>query len=273
MSNQEIDLKRLITSSHRIQWARLGGHTRKLKSGGEKFAYEVTLLIPKGHPDVARIQAAERAAFNEKAATDFKGIPFESDRIKKKLTDGDKYMADGRQEQTYLAGHWFLSLSSNDPVPMFDIGGIDCIDPNVLYSGCIARADIKAWAYNNEGMGITFFINSIRKTADGDRFVAANDAQASDYDNDADYGVPQIAAPTGYIAPPVGVPPVAAAPLPPPPAALPTPPAAFAPPVASPAPPVVAPPVQQPEPIWNKAADGRDIYSLDGGVTWAYYTG
>lgn len=262
MANQAPDPKRVVLSTHRVAYAYLGGRNKKMDDGTEKFVYEVTFLIPKGHPDVAKIEAAQMAAHAQEAQGKFKGIPYTADRIKKKLSDGDKYMAEGREDLDFYKGMMFLSLSSSQPIPMFDEYGQDILDPKKIKSGDYCRGVIKAWPYDNQSKGITFFLDSVKKVAEGEALAGGSNASASDYDEEADYSgaiAPSVPAPSAPVPPRAPAPPVAA---------VPSRPAA---PAMPPAPAPVAPPAPvQPEPIWEKTADGRDIYSFDGGANWNY---
>lgn len=76
--------------------------------------------------------------------------------------------------------------------------------PDEIYSGCIVYALLKPYAYENEGEGISWFLNGIWKVGDGERLAPERDPAAafSHLLNTVQMNLYQSAAPAGMQAPP-----------------------------------------------------------------------
>lgn len=165
----------------------------------EKKTYSLTFLIPKDHRAVDIIEGAMKAAYAEVKESKFKGLPFTSSKIKKPLRDGDAYLAE-KQEEYEAKGeelpqalidmfedNYYLKVVTKDKPTVYDQDGEEMYDVSVIKGGDYCRADIAAWAYSNESMGITFFINSVKFIEEGEPLgFSASRASASAYDDDED---------------------------------------------------------------------------------------
>lgn len=209
---------------------------RMPKNGKGEPKYEATLIIPKDHPDVDRIDAAIAEVYAAEKDGKFKGMPITSKNFHNPLRDGDEYLLDNLDGPEQYAGNFFVKATSTSQPKLFDATGQDINDiDEELYSGVFGRADITFWPFNNESKGITVFLNSIKKTKDGDKLAGGGSASVEAFDEEEDYSAP----------------------------ARPTRPTRGAAP-ARPAPAKPAP-VRQ----WAKDADGNDIWS-DDGDNWFY---
>lgn len=186
----EKDPFKLVLSSHRVSYVTL--KEPKAFEEGKPAKYSVTYLIPKDHPDVERIKKVIKAMYEANKEGHFKGLPFTSPKIDSPLRDGDEYAdekeAEGKDGEAYRGCYYLLASSTSQP-KAFDVDKQDILDLDEVYSGCYCRGLIKGWAYNNttyKKRGFSFFLESVLKTADGDRLGGGNFASADDYDDEAD---------------------------------------------------------------------------------------
>lgn len=188
------DPLRIVLGKHRVSYV----HVKEPKAfddGDPK--YSVTFLIPYNHPDVERINAVIKAAYDANSQSLFKGMPMTSPKFWNPLRDGAEYLED-HPEQTEYEGHYYLKASSKSQPVVFDQYGLDVIDLDELaYSGAFMRGVLKASAYNNKSKGVSFYLNSLKFMEHGERLSGVT-ASADDYEddfNDAPVKAPAKAAP------------------------------------------------------------------------------
>jgi hypothetical protein len=127
--------------------------------------YSAMLMIPKSDTaTMDRIWAAEEAAKQEGKSSKWGGkIP---GNLKPSIIkDGD----DTSEDYPERAGHWTMSVSSNNQPGVVDRNVQPIIKESDIYAGCYVRAALNAAPYNFEGnKGVTFFLNHIQKWEDGE---------------------------------------------------------------------------------------------------------
>lgn len=150
----------------------------------EKPKYSATLLIDKDDKVTTKaIEAAIAAAKIQGKAKWGGKIPA---NVKVSYRDGD----DERPDDEAYANCMFINAKSTtrpgvigpDKAPLTE-------DDDAFYSGCYGYASITALPYDNPkgGKGITFLLNNVMKTKDGDRFGSAKVSAEDDFaDIDAD---------------------------------------------------------------------------------------
>jgi hypothetical protein len=132
---------------------------------GQEQKYSCQLVIPKS--DKATL-AKIRAGFAEAAElgkAKFNGtVP---SNLKTTLHDGD---TEGDLDKNpHLAGCMYMSVSSKQRPGIVDKAVQPILDPNEVYSGCWARVEINAYAYNTSGnKGVSYGLNHIQKIRDDD---------------------------------------------------------------------------------------------------------
>lgn len=244
-------MSKLITSTHLLVYVFVKtarpprANSKGVVQGEPK--YEATIVIPKDHPDIERIDAAIAEVYEAEKGGKFKGMPLTSKNFKNPLRDGDEYLEDNPDGPEQYAGCYFLKATSTSQPKLWDATGQEIFDiDEELYSGVYGRCDITFWPFNNESKGITVFLNSIKKTKDGDKLAGGGSASVEAYDEEEDYSAPaKSTRPTRGAA-----------------TTRPTRGAAPAKPVR-PAP-------KQPVREWAVDAQGNDIWSEDGGANWFY---
>lgn len=238
-------MSKLITSTHLfcyvyVKTARVG------KSGKGEPKYEATVVIPKDHPDVQRIEDAIAEVYEQEKNGKFKGLPLTSRKFSNPLRDGDEYIEDNpATAPDEYAGCYFIKGTSNTQPKLWDADGTDVYDiDEQIYSGMFGRAELVFWPYNNESVGITVFLNSIKKTRDGDRLTGGSSSATIDAYDEEDYS--EDAAPKRGAGRSTAT--------------------SRAPKAAAGAKPAAKKPVR----IWDEDEDGTPIYSDNGGKNWFY---
>lgn len=226
---------RVVLKEHRLSYVHL--KTPVAFEDGATPKYGVTVLIEKGSADAERLEDLLNQLYTENKTVHFKAIAMTHKNFWYPLRDGDEYADEqealGKNAEAYRGMMYIKATTANQP-NVFDAMGEDVIDLDEVYSGCYGRVSITLWPYSKKGQGITAFLNSVKKTEDGEPLGSAG-GTADEYDE---------------------------------PAAK---PAKAARPAASakPAPRPAAPKVEEPVAQWAVDADGNDIYSWDG-VNWDY---
>lgn len=182
---------KIVLGSHRVSYVTL--KEPRAFDDDKDPQYSVTFLIPKDHPDVAKIKACIKAMYDANKESKFKGLPLTSPKLHNPLRDGDEYAdekeAEGKDAEAYR-GCYFLKASSKSQPKAFDIDKQDILDLDEVYSGCYCRGVIVGWAFNNETYrtkGFSFYLNSVMKIDEGDR-LGGFTASADDYDDEDDLG-------------------------------------------------------------------------------------
>lgn len=187
---KESNPNKLVLAKHRITYVHVKEPTSFKDDGGgdgDKF-YDCTFLIPKDHPDVAKINAVMKAAYAANKESTFKGLPFTSPKLWNPLRDGEEWLAEHPEAVEY-EGMYFLKAKTKSQPAVFDADGQDIIDLDEVYSGCFCRGVIVCYAFNNKAKGFGFYLNSLKKMQDGERlggFSASADDYEDDYSDDGD---------------------------------------------------------------------------------------
>lgn len=172
-----------VLSKHRVSYVHIKEPSAFEEGGDAK--YDATFLIPKNHPDVAKIKAAIKAAYEANKESTFKGTPLSSPKMWNPLRNGDEWL-DEHPEAVEYEDHYFLKAASKSQPKVFDADKNDILDLDEVYSGCYCRGVIVCYAFNKNGnKGFGFFLNSLMKIEDGER-LGGFEADANDYDDEED---------------------------------------------------------------------------------------
>lgn len=207
MANTKKEFKSMVTPVFRVSYpAVFTAQNAKGETDEKKKKFGVTMLFDMTNADVVK-GVAEMKAFameygKEAWGQDTSKWPVIKHPLFRKGDEPAKREADGTWKSGFGPNVVFckasLRLFKTDGTQRMPPGlvGPDnkpLIDPNDFYGGCFARAKISAGAYDFAGsQGISFYLMSLRKERDGERFASVHDA-ADDFD-----GVP---APTGAAVP------------------------------------------------------------------------
>lgn len=127
---------------------------------------EMSCIIKKDSPDVAKIQAAIKAAYDEglaKLKGNSKSVP-PLEALKTPLRDGDIE----RPDDPDYAGCYFVNANSVQPVGIVDRDCNPILDHSEIYSGVRGRVSITFYAFNTStARGIAASLNNVQKWSDG----------------------------------------------------------------------------------------------------------
>lgn len=150
---------------------------------GSAPKYSVSFLIKKDSPDVAKIQAAIQAAYEEGAAKlkgNGKSIPALS-ILKTPLRDGDAE----RPDDPAYAGCYFINANTPTRPGIVDINRQEILERSEIYSGVYGRASISFYAFNSNGnKGIACALNNLQKIKDGEHLGGKPSAESDFGDED-----------------------------------------------------------------------------------------
>lgn len=153
--------------------------------GDQKPKYSVTMLIPK----TVDISALKKMVSD--AALEMWPDPTKRPKkIINPIKDGDTDEMDSGElrveKYPEVAGHWVISASSLNRIPVLDKDMSPIMDADVIYSGCFAYAVVTAFAYGpnknrpQSKSGVSFGLQGIQKSRDGERF-AGGGIKADDF--------------------------------------------------------------------------------------------
>lgn len=178
---------KVITDRVRLSYA----HVFKPYSGftNQEPKYSAVLLIPKTDKSTLKaIKAAQEAALEQGKDKKFGGrIP---KNWKSTLRDGDSENDDGdlySEKNPEYAGHYFMSVTSNQKPGIVDRAREAIEDESEVYSGCYARVSINAFAFSAQGnKGVSFGLQNIQKLADGEVLGGTASRAEDDFDDELD---------------------------------------------------------------------------------------
>ena len=140
--------------------------TPKAVAEGSQAKYSLSCVIKKDSPDIAKIRAAIKAAYDEgqaKLKGNSKTVP-PLEAIKTPLRDGDIERPD---DEAY-AGCYFLNATSIQPVGIVDRDCNPILDHSEVYSGVRGRVALQFYCFNNSGnRGIAVSVSNVQKWSDG----------------------------------------------------------------------------------------------------------
>lgn len=173
-----IENARLAFAQHLFEAGTVGGE-------GEP-AFSCTAIIPKDHPAIAELRAAEEAVakekFGAKAAEELKAIRAKDRGV---VHDGDtKSNYDG------FEGNAFVSARSKTRPTVIDRDRSPLVAADGRpYSGCYANVMVEIWAQNNAyGKRINAQLMGVQFVKDGDSFGGGAGPAAADDFPDLDAG-------------------------------------------------------------------------------------
>ena len=149
--------------------------------GGEgKPAFSVTAILPKDHPAIKKLEAAEEEVAKAKWAAKAPAI------LKTIRAAGKGVVKDGDSKAEYsgFEGNAFVSTRSDKRPNVYNRDGSQLTESDgVVYSGCYAHVMIEVWAQDNQyGKRINAQLTGVMFSRDGDSFGGgATPATADDF--------------------------------------------------------------------------------------------
>lgn len=137
----------------------------KLNDLNGKQEYSIVALFKKGE-DLSVLTAQIAAAAAEKWGADKSKWP---KGLRNPLRDQAEKEKDGKLPDGYEAGAFFISLKSQQRPGLVDENRQAIIDESDFYAGCFARAQVRAFAYDQKGnKGVSFGLQNLQKMGEGD---------------------------------------------------------------------------------------------------------
>lgn len=168
--------------------------------------YNLSFLIPKTEKDeIKKLKALMLDAAYEKWGKE--AVDAKKFKINFPLKDGDEKAEEGKNPE--YTGHVYFSASTKNAPKVVKFVGIEDgkkkyepIDEASFYAGCFARISTNAYAYEVYDKktkkvlkrGVSFGLNNVLKTRDGERFGGGSSSVENDFDEvevevaDDDYG-------------------------------------------------------------------------------------
>lgn len=161
-------VKQAVTPVARLNFAHLFTPRQRMNAG--ELVYQCVLVFDAG-TDITNLRNAAAAAAKEKwgdqwlkttQASNFKK-PF------RKCEEKD-------DRDSFPAGGQFMTVWSKNKPGMVDQAMRPILNENQLYSGCYVKADVNAFAFDQQGSkGVAFGLNNIQKVKDGERLDGRRD--------------------------------------------------------------------------------------------------
>ena len=157
--------------------------------GGEP-KYSATFIFPKG-TDLAVLKAAAMAAgrakwgakFEEGLRNGSRKFPFRTDVEEKGYPEGSTFFTARSKQAPGLASRYKGPNGKATPITKEQqVPG----NAGELYAGCMVRASLVAFAYDNVSKGVTFALNNIQKLDEGKRLDNRRAAEDEFTDNLSD---------------------------------------------------------------------------------------
>jgi hypothetical protein len=134
-------------------------------SGKDEFS--IVALFPKG-ADLSGLKKAAQDAIEKKWGTDKTKWP---QNMRSPFRDHSEKMKDGKYPAGHEDGGVFINLKSSVRPGIVGPDMQEIIDESQFYAGCMARASVNAYAYDNKGnRGVSFGLNHLQKVGDGEPF-------------------------------------------------------------------------------------------------------
>ena len=162
----------VVTPEFKMSYPNL--FTPRMNDLNGKEEYSVVALFPKG-ADLSALKKAAEAAVIEKWGTDKTKWP---KPLKTPFRDQAEREKDGALPPGHEAGAIFMNLKSKQKPQVVDQNVQPILDTAEVYAGCIAKASVNAYAYDQKGnRGVAFGLGNIQKVRDGDPLGGRTRAQ------------------------------------------------------------------------------------------------
>ena len=149
----------VITPEFRVSFANVFRPAKPMQAGAEA-KYGLTMLFPKG-ADLSALKKAAQDAVVEKWGADQAKWP---KNLRNPFRDQGERDYEGFEE-----GAVFINATSKQRPGLVDAKVQDIIEEHQFYSGCYARASVRAFAYDQAGnRGVAFGLQNVQKLRDGD---------------------------------------------------------------------------------------------------------
>lgn len=152
------------------------------KTGQQAEEFSIQALFPK-NADLSQLKAVAQNAAKEKWG----------DKIPPNLRSPFRtHKEDGAVPDGLEEGAIFMNFKTSVKPGLVDAGNQDIIDPVEFYSGCFARASVRAYAYGGPGTGFTpgiaFGLQNVQKLENGGPLGGVRVKASDEFEPVADAG-------------------------------------------------------------------------------------
>jgi hypothetical protein len=153
----------VLTPEFRASYAKVFRAEKNDLSG--EMEYSIVALFPKG-ADLTVLKNEVTAAATEKWGADKSKWP---KGLRTPLRDQAEMEKEGKLPDGCEAGAIFVRMKSKQKPGLVNAALQAIIDETEFYSGCFARAQVRAYAYDQKGnKGVAFGLQNLQKLRDGD---------------------------------------------------------------------------------------------------------
>jgi hypothetical protein len=161
----------VITPKFRVSYPTV--FTTKKNDLSGKDEYSLVALFPKG-ADLSALKAAAAQAVKDKWGDK---VP---QNLRSPFRDQAEKEKGGKLPEGHEAGAIFINMKSTQRPGLVGPDNQPIIDATAFYAGCYARAQVRAYAYDQKGnKGVSFGLQNVQKMEDGESLsgrVRAEDA-------------------------------------------------------------------------------------------------
>ena len=130
-----------------------------------KQEYSVVALFKKGE-DLSALKKAAEACIIEKLGADKSKWP---KNLRSPFRDQADKMKDGEMPEGHEEGAIFMNLKTQQKPGVVDQNVQPMLDESELYAGCVCRATVRPYYYDQAGnRGVAFGLQNVQKVADGE---------------------------------------------------------------------------------------------------------
>ncbi|MCM1130105.1 MAG: DUF2815 family protein [Roseburia sp.] len=179
----KIDGTKVITNEGRLSYAKLlePGKEGEMDEG----KYGTAFLFPKTDKETYNLLNKAFQQALEDGKKELKWTDKDVRKIESPIKDGD----DVDSEDSAYAGMWYINARSKRKPQVINTHREPLTDEDSVYSGMYAKISVSAFAYDKGSKGVSFSLNNVLKTKDGERLSGAASAEddfADEFDEDDD---------------------------------------------------------------------------------------
>lgn len=146
----------------------------KAPDGKQKEPAYRLLLVFDSDTDLKEMRQTAGRALIKKWGKEEAAKLLKKNKLNLPFRDAEEYEQYG---EPFVEGSTFISVSSTNPPGVVDARAKPIMKQQDFYAGCLARVSVYAHAYDSLGnMGVTFLLNNIQKTGDGEKISGRMDA-------------------------------------------------------------------------------------------------
>lgn len=167
----KIDGTKVITNEGRLSYAKLlePGKEGEMDEG----KYGTAFLFPKKDKETFNLLKKAFDLAIEEGKKNLKWTDKDVRKIDLPIKDGDEIEA----EDSAYAGMYYINARSKRKPQVINLQREPLTDEDSVYSGMYGKVSVTAFAYDKGSKGVSFSLNNVLKTKDGERLSGASSAE------------------------------------------------------------------------------------------------